>query len=236
MGSLEGLTPGKRIESYLGRRSQVIKACIVLTAKLFFADPQWIVPSIIAPFIFTLVAFFLFGGQAAGGGPILNDTWFYSDGTWSRHASSYGPPPFENGSGADDPLLGGVFLVGSSDGSRSETWSYVNGSWSEYAIGGSNPPPRHGATLAFDPSGASIFCGGTDPSGSRWLDDCWTWGVAYIPPKAVQNASPFSSLVVDAAIGAILVPLAIAVYWSTRPKRPDITRVPTPSPTGSGTG
>jgi ABC-2 type transport system permease protein len=53
------------VEGYVQRRLQVLKACIILTGKLFFADPQWIVPSIIAPFVFTLVAFFLFGGQSS---------------------------------------------------------------------------------------------------------------------------------------------------------------------------
>ncbi|HXW94184.1 MAG TPA: ABC transporter permease [Nitrososphaerales archaeon] len=65
MGTLSELTPGKKTEGYLARRGQVLKACIVLTARLFFADPQWIIPSIIAPFIFTLVAFFLFGRQTS---------------------------------------------------------------------------------------------------------------------------------------------------------------------------
>ncbi len=65
MGALQDLTPGKRIESRFGLRLQVLKACIVLTGKLFFADPQWIIPNIIAPFVFTLVAFFLFGGQTS---------------------------------------------------------------------------------------------------------------------------------------------------------------------------
>jgi hypothetical protein len=179
---------------------------------------------------------FLFGGEAADGGPLLNDTWSYTEGTWTRQVTADGPPPFENGSGTDDPILGGVFLVGSSDGSPTETWSFVRGGWTEYAIGAANPPPRLGATLAYDSSGASILCGGTDPGGGRWLDDCWTWGVIYVPPKAVANASPFGSLVVDLAIAAILVPLLVAIYWNTRPKRPDITRVPTPSPTGSGIG
>jgi ABC-2 type transport system permease protein len=71
MGSLTELTPGKRTEGYLAQRAQVLKACIFMTAKLFFADPQWIIPSIIAPFIFTLVAFFLFGGQASSGAFLL---------------------------------------------------------------------------------------------------------------------------------------------------------------------
>ena len=71
MGELSELTPGKKTEGYLARRGQVLKACIVLTAKLFFADPQWIIPSIIAPFIFTLVAFFLFGGEASGSSFLL---------------------------------------------------------------------------------------------------------------------------------------------------------------------
>ena len=71
MGALDELTPGKKVNGYLARRGQVLKACIVLTAKLFFADPQWIIPNIIAPFIFTLVAFFLFGGQVSTGSFLL---------------------------------------------------------------------------------------------------------------------------------------------------------------------
>jgi ABC-2 type transport system permease protein len=71
MGKLESLTSVNRKDNYIGRRIQVIKACVVLTAKLFFADPQWIIPSIIAPFIFTLVAFFLFSGQTSTGSFLL---------------------------------------------------------------------------------------------------------------------------------------------------------------------
>ncbi len=61
----EELAPGARVTGYLPRRLQVLKACMIMTGKLFFADPQWIIPSIIAPFVFTLVAFFLFGGQTS---------------------------------------------------------------------------------------------------------------------------------------------------------------------------
>ena len=71
MGALTELAPGKKVEGYMAFRGQVLKACMILTAKLFFADPQWIIPSIIAPFIFTLVAFFLFGGQASTGSFLL---------------------------------------------------------------------------------------------------------------------------------------------------------------------
>jgi ABC-2 type transport system permease protein len=62
---MEGLTPGKEVEGYFGKRVQVLKASIFLTSKLFFADPQWLIPNIIAPFIFTMVAFFLFQGQTS---------------------------------------------------------------------------------------------------------------------------------------------------------------------------
>jgi ABC-2 type transport system permease protein len=62
---IAGLDEGGRVTGYLARRLQVLKACIILTGKLFFADPQWIIPSIIAPFVFTLVAFFLFNSQTA---------------------------------------------------------------------------------------------------------------------------------------------------------------------------
>jgi ABC-2 type transport system permease protein len=41
---------------------------MALSMKNFFADPQWIIPSIIAPFIFTLVALFLFKNMS---GPVL---------------------------------------------------------------------------------------------------------------------------------------------------------------------
>jgi len=62
---ITSLGAGGRVSGYLARRLQVLKACIILTGKLFFADPQWIIPSIIAPFVFTLVAFFLFNGQTS---------------------------------------------------------------------------------------------------------------------------------------------------------------------------
>jgi len=59
------LSPGVKVTGYISRRIQVLKACIIMTGNLFFADPQWIIPSIIAPFVFTLVAFFLFGGETS---------------------------------------------------------------------------------------------------------------------------------------------------------------------------
>jgi ABC-2 type transport system permease protein len=62
---IAGIDAGGRVTGYLARRLQVLKACIILTGKLFFADPQWIIPSIIAPFVFTLVAFFLFNSQTS---------------------------------------------------------------------------------------------------------------------------------------------------------------------------
>lgn len=71
MVSMGELVPGKRVEGRLGKVVQVLKASIFLTSKLFFADPQWIIPNIIAPFIFTLVAFFLFAGQTSSSSFLL---------------------------------------------------------------------------------------------------------------------------------------------------------------------
>jgi ABC-2 type transport system permease protein len=62
---MDRLTPGKQVEGRVSMILQVLKASIFLTSKLFFADPQWLIPNIIAPFIFTLVAFFLFQGQTS---------------------------------------------------------------------------------------------------------------------------------------------------------------------------
>lgn len=52
-------------------RRQVIKASMILSAKNFVADPQWIIPSIIAPFIFTMVALFFYAGASGGGASAL---------------------------------------------------------------------------------------------------------------------------------------------------------------------
>lgn len=65
MASFAELPPSDRVDGYVSRRVQTLRACILMTGKLFFADPQWIIPSIIAPFVFTLVAFFLFGGRGS---------------------------------------------------------------------------------------------------------------------------------------------------------------------------
>jgi ABC-2 type transport system permease protein len=52
-------------------RAQVVKASMVLSAKNFMADPQWIIPSIIAPFIFTMVALFFYSQASNGGAEAL---------------------------------------------------------------------------------------------------------------------------------------------------------------------
>ncbi len=50
-------------------RVKIVKASMILSMKNFFADPQWVIPSIIAPFVFTLVALFLF--KSASGAALL---------------------------------------------------------------------------------------------------------------------------------------------------------------------
>jgi ABC-2 type transport system permease protein len=65
MVSMNELTPGAQTQGRVSKILQVLKASAFLTSKLFFADPQWIIPNIIAPFIFTLVAFFLFQGETS---------------------------------------------------------------------------------------------------------------------------------------------------------------------------
>lgn len=44
---------------------KTIKAAFVMAMTMFFADPQWIIPNLIAPFIFTLVALLLFRGASS---------------------------------------------------------------------------------------------------------------------------------------------------------------------------
>jgi hypothetical protein len=174
----------------------------------------------------------LFGGAPSGGGPQLNDTWTFAQDRWTELAGAGAPPPFRNASATDDPFLGGVFLVGSVAGGATETWSFSSLGWREYAPSPSDPPPRLGATLAFDSSGTSILCGGVDPDTGLLRYDCWTWGVAYIPPSPGGNAPPLTEEVEGVAVVVVVVPLAIAIYLSTRPRRPDVSRVPVPASSG----
>jgi len=60
-----------RVDGYAKRRLQIVGASVRLTMKLFFADPTWLVPTIIAPFVFTMVAFFLFAGQTSSSSFLL---------------------------------------------------------------------------------------------------------------------------------------------------------------------
>lgn len=57
--------------NYHVSRRQVIKASMILSAKNFVADPQWIIPSIIAPFIFTMVALFFYAGDSSASASAL---------------------------------------------------------------------------------------------------------------------------------------------------------------------
>lgn len=57
--------------SYDIHRRLVVKASMVLSAKNFVADPQWIIPSIIAPFIFTMVALFFYAKAGSAGSEAL---------------------------------------------------------------------------------------------------------------------------------------------------------------------
>ncbi|MCL5067863.1 MAG: ABC transporter permease [Thaumarchaeota archaeon] len=57
--------------SYHVPKKQVVKASMILAARNFVADPQWIIPSIIAPFIFTMVALFFYAGASNGGASAL---------------------------------------------------------------------------------------------------------------------------------------------------------------------
>lgn len=52
-------------------RRLVVKGSMMLSAKIFLADPQWIIPSIIAPFIFTMVALFFYAGAGNIGSDAL---------------------------------------------------------------------------------------------------------------------------------------------------------------------
>ncbi|MCI4357681.1 MAG: kelch repeat-containing protein [Thermoplasmata archaeon] len=174
---------------------------------------------------------YLVGGEIPARGIPLNDTWSYSGGVWTltRFATSP-PPPLWNATAVDHPFLQGVFLVGTGPGSSTQSWTLTNPGWTEIAPSNPDPPARSGATLVYDSSGAVILCGGTDPSGARFLNDCWTWGAPKAPPNPLGAAAPLNPAIVAVGILLIAVPVGVAAFLKRRPPRPDLSRVPAPAP------
>ena len=125
----------------------------------------------------------LFGGI---GTSYDNDTWAFSQGSWSEILSNSQcmsrpcPSPREGAGTATGPLpSGGLVVFGgtTASGATNDTWRFSGSSWTvlwsaSQCLSAPCPSPRSGPAMALDPNtGAVALFGGV--SGTRSLSDTW---------------------------------------------------------------
>jgi len=129
----------------------------------------------------------LFGGYS--GGHWLDDTWSYTNGTWTNLTSTLASSPSGRASATMeyDAYDGYVVLFGGGGkgGDLNDTWKFQNGSWTNItAIAGTAPSPRDQAAAAYVPTqdyillfGGGDFYSGRNPyfGSNVQLADTWTF-------------------------------------------------------------
>jgi PKD repeat protein len=120
----------------------------------------------------------LFGGGQFGAGVIYDDTWAYSNGTWTQLHPALSPPGLIGAGLVYDASDGYMLLFGGYDGSFSnETWAFSGGQWRQLL-------PLHapsvrwlfGMTYSASDRGVLLFGGGDfSPLGDTWLFRSGNW-------------------------------------------------------------
>ncbi len=125
------------------------------------------------------------GPSASGGSEVLNDTWTWSDGTWTELSTPVAPSPRFGAMIAYDPVDGYVVLFGGATlgaGNKTvylnDTWSFRGGVWTELSPSHA-PSARRGAGFVFDSSdGYLLLYGGHNATASgvtTYLGDTWSF-------------------------------------------------------------
>lgn len=112
----------------------------------------------------------LFGGAAAPGGALLNDTWLWRNGTWTLFQSASSPPPRKGHTMVK--VHNGLLLFGGegATGRLDDLWILQSAGWRQLSANGTAPPgPRSGCAMAPLGEGALLF-GGIDQAGAYRSD------------------------------------------------------------------
>ncbi|MCI4335773.1 MAG: kelch motif-containing protein [Thermoplasmata archaeon] len=122
----------------------------------------------------------MFGGEAINGSG-LNDTWSWSNGSWTQQSPTTSPAARFQAGMAYDALDGYVVLFGGAPYSGAttyfgDTWSYKAGAWTTISpTGGTAPSARRDMGMAYDTAiGSIVLFGGVDAS-FNGLSDTWTY-------------------------------------------------------------
>ncbi|HEY6237730.1 MAG TPA: hypothetical protein VIZ68_00895 [Thermoplasmata archaeon] len=180
----------------------------------------------------------LFGGSAPlPNTTLLNDTWLYRDGNWSRIATPIGPPPMIGPTGVVDGSDGYILMIGETSGGPGgsggeATWGLTGIRWSNLsATPGPPPPGRQGAVMFYDALDRTVLLyGGTLAGQGTVLGDLWAWNLPTEATDSRTAAFPLSpEVLVFVGIGGV-VPPVLAWAFFRRPPRRQPTDVPSPSP------
>lgn len=105
----------------------------------------------------------LFGGWA--GGRAANQTWLFTNGSWTNHTDPSAAPPARFGAQMAydaEPSVKGVVLFGGCGRicPMNDTWVFSNGSWQELPRTDPAPPPLYDAAMASWGAGGTLLFGG----------------------------------------------------------------------------
>ncbi|MCI4356062.1 MAG: hypothetical protein L3K18_02810, partial [Thermoplasmata archaeon] len=137
----------------------------------------------------------MFGGGGASPVPVINQTWEFSGGNWSKLNASGAPSPRYGASMAFDAAEGYLLLFGGSDRTGNpvnETWSFENATWTNRTVGVA-PPEATGMT--YDPLLRAVvaYCGGNIGDNCTWTFQNGSWkNVTPIHSPAAQRYASLS--------------------------------------------
>jgi PKD repeat protein len=172
----------------------------------------------------------LFGGQSGPYGlnsgyygKDLNDTWTFSNGSWTNITSSAGvaPPGREFASLTYDPQVGGFLLVGGQAGGLdskcaptcSDTWEFSAGQWHNLNV---TVPTEWGFTASYDPNVGGVIglnwqigVSNQGTGGATFLFQNGSW-ISYGYNNTTNTTGPspdywHASLADDPAIGGLIL-------------------------------
>jgi hypothetical protein len=125
----------------------------------------------------------LFGGQNDRG-QLMNDTWEWNGGSWTRVSTS-GPSARSAHAMAFDSARGQVVLFGGggSTGRMADTWAWNGISWTQVASTG--PAARQLHAMAYDAARGQVVLFGGISATDSFAQDTWVWSGSSWTQKSV---------------------------------------------------
>jgi hypothetical protein len=158
----------------------------------------------------------LFGGCLAAECP-SNQTWEFTNGSWTNITNPTDAPPAREHASADfDANMGGVLLFGGETATSdlNDTWLFSGGHWTNLTYVGGAPSPRADASMAFDPQpeeNGSVLYGGCvadlfilDCTNDTWVWEGWS-GWVPLSPSATPPAVGYAAAAYDPSSGDLVL-------------------------------